>query len=112
MAILRITLPPASGYDAGDVARVRVDGRPIGDAIDLAPGGGDFAGQVIDTADLASGLHTVSVTVSDGLGNAGAPVESVVFLNAAPRPAANLRFDAQDGAGPIQLAFDASADVV
>ncbi|MCK4658077.1 MAG: hypothetical protein KAV82_01015 [Phycisphaerae bacterium] len=94
--------------------------------LDSRPRGGLFGGGLFDgllgepgqtitvtTPCLYHGLKEVRVKVFDHLGNAspGDPAEVTVFLHTGPTAPKNLRFQAQQGSGPVTFEFRPSVEL-
>ena len=67
----------------------------------------------VTTAPLYYGEHTVRVEVFDYLGNPspGDPIERAIFVDTGPTPPKNLRFQSQDGTGPVTFSFTPSVEL-
>ncbi len=97
MQSIAITLPTGEAYEAGDTARVELDGVVIDPAVDLAPDGVAFdADIVIPTGLLEHGLHTVEVTTVDAIGNETATGSVDRFLNTGPSEVRDMAFARQE----------------
>ena len=93
MQAIAITLPAGGAYEAGDTARVELDGEILEPAVDLAPGGDAFDEDiVIATSPLEHGKYTVAVTTVDAIGNETAAASVDRFLNTGPSDVRDASF--------------------
>ena len=113
MIPLRVHLDTA-GFVQGETVTVSHNGRDIARAKELVPGGVSFPDGIdITTAPIYFGLHTITATAFDKIGNpqVGGASEDSRFINTGPRPPKSPRFYSQDGAGPVSIVFHPSPEL-
>ena len=112
-------VPPHPGHLAGShLTTPHLDTAPrVGHL-----GGAHLAGRhlggtkvlTVITAPLYYGEHTVRVETFDYLGNPapGDPLERMIVVDTGPTPPKNLRFQSQEGTGPVTFTFDPSVELM